>query len=97
MERITMPEPVFVRAAPNQSVDQYSSEFKVEHLFNAAQMEAYAAAKVREALEEAARSVADPVLIEATIENFCWARAENHARAHQILTDAQQAIRALIK
>lgn len=59
------------------------------------QAEAYADARVREALEEAANSVADPAYIEAAIENFVWADHGNYVRAHQILRDAVESIRAL--
>lgn len=60
------------------------------------QAEAYADARVREALEEAANAVADPVYIEAAIENFAWVSHGNYVRAHHILRDAVEAIRALI-
>lgn len=51
---------------------------------------------MRAALEEAANKVADPVNIEASIENFAWADHGNYVRAHHILRDAVEAIRALI-
>ena len=67
-----------------------------EPMITTTQAEAYANARVREALEEAANKVADPVNIEATIENFGWVSHGNYVRAHLILRDAVEAIRALI-
>lgn len=71
-------------------------EFQVEWLITTTQAEAYKDACVHEALEKAALAIGEPILVEALIENFSWVSAENHARAHQILADAKQTIRALI-
>ncbi|WP_394065392.1 hypothetical protein [Alcaligenes sp. WGS1538] len=78
MSKATMPNPAVVTTGPGPDDVVYS--------FTSAQMEAYAAAKVREALEEAA--------------HICWSMQcsdECERELHdRLLSNAEKRIRALI-
>ena len=84
---------------PGNGVDNDWNEHPRVHknlsLITTEQAEAYAQARVEEALEKALTQMCDPVYIEGAINNFSWGTNAVYARAYDIWRDMVGIVRAL--